>query len=298
MNSITPELRERLTKQLAQSWLKRETAKKNTASVAIATHEHYSGLLESRTHLLDITSEHAALAQAVSCKDPHVNKLITLVQGSYLPNPVVLKILADHSRRTGTIMSYSVFDMQRKEIFHMANVLETYYQPPIERLEKIKDWTYALNQIPLDSSQPVDEQLRIAAVKGTETHFSADSKTVYGCAVLTDGTIFYGGVYSSYDHRLNLHAEMVAALSAIASDKKNITQLCIVSNKFVHEVPHVCGCCRQFLAEISAKNNTPITILSYSWDGTQKFTIPLTTYLPYAFDSGGSIEEFENPSKL
>ena len=87
---------------------------------------------------------------------------------------------------------------------------------------------------------------------------------------------------------MNLHAEMVCALSAIAEGNTDITAIAIVSDKFVETVPHMCGCCRQFLAEISHKNNTPIKVYCLSLDGTKNYEILLSDYLPAYWDSGKS----------
>src|SRR3989344_5045922 len=82
---------------LNRSWLKRETTRFNSASCAITNNNvHFSGLMESRTHLLDVTSEHSAITLAVSRKDPLVKEVITLVDGEFEENPLVYKILGDH----------------------------------------------------------------------------------------------------------------------------------------------------------------------------------------------------------
>ncbi|MDO8660842.1 MAG: cytidine deaminase [Candidatus Woesearchaeota archaeon] len=285
---INQELLGLLNKTLACSWLKRDKTTFNSASVAVTEFGmYYSGLFESRTHLLDVTSEHAAIAIAISNKDSHITQIISVVEGAFLPNPLVIKVLADHVRRTGTALSYLVYDKQGKALFFLPDVLQTYYHPSIEILEKIKTWTPQSNCMPLDSTKSVEKQLHAYAIQGMETHFSSDSKTLYGAAVLANGKIFFAGVHSSFDKRLNLHAEMVATLSAFAQGCKKITHVCIVSTKFVTEVPQVCGCCRQFLAEIAEKNKTPIEITSYSQNG-KEFRINLAEYLPYAFASGDS----------
>jgi len=274
-----------LSKYLNRSWLKKDVTKFNTSSVAISEQkEYYSGLLESKTHLLDINSELAALSIAVSNKDPHIKEVISLVDGDFVLNPIVVKVLCDHVRRTGTNIMYRVYDLQGSELYSL-NVMDTYYKPSIEILEKIKYWSLRDNKIRVNYNLGLKEQLRECALKGMETHFSAGTKTLYGAAVLAGDYIYFGGVYSSFDHRMNLHAEMTAAVSAISDGNKEITAVGIISTKFVSDVAHVCGCCKQFLSEIMAKNEKEMKIYCFSFDGSKSLEMPLKDYFPFAWDS-------------
>jgi cytidine deaminase len=158
-------------------------------------------------------------------------------------------------------------------------------------LPQIKGWSKQENWMVLDAQKPLHDQLHQAAIRGMETHFSAGTKSRYGAAVLANNKIYFGGVYSSYDHRLNLHAEMVAAVAAIMDNNRDITHVAVVSNKFTEDVPHLCGCCRQFLAEIEEKTGKPITIMAFSLDGKKCFETKLDTYLPSSWSSGKALEE-------
>jgi len=280
-NKISSELK----KYLDRSWLKRDTSECNASSVAItSTNKYYSGLAESRTHLLDISSEQAALALAVAAKDAHVTEIVSMASSKLL-NPIVLKVLADHVRRTGTPMKYVVIDMEGNEL-KSINIQDLDYNPEVAVLEKIKTWQPEPNKKLLDKTRDLKEQLKECAEKGMLTHFSSSSKSCYGAAIIVDDTIYYGGVYSSFDHRMNLHAEMVAALSAFADGKKNISWIALMSTKFVEEAPQMCGCCRQFFSEIQEKTKTPINILTFSLDGKKVFKTTLTEYLPHLWRSG------------
>lgn len=277
---------------LGKSWLKRDETDFNSASVAVTENAlHASGLFESRTHLLDISSEHAALALAINRKDPHVTKIISVVQGKFTPNPIVLKVLADHYRRTGTDMRYEVYDPLGKLIFEQASAHETYYKPEIEVLEKIKSWNPRENFTEYTLTEPLEPQLKRAALLGMQTHFSSTSKTTYGAAVRAGNKIYFGGVHSSFDKRLNLHAEMVAAISAISDVNRKITDVAIMSNKFTDEVAHMCGCCRQFFSEIQEKNKTPITVHAFSYNGKESEKFSLSEYLPAKWYSGKKLED-------
>lgn len=276
---------------LAKSWLKRDTTRFNSASVAVTKNKyHASGLFESRTHLLDVTSEHAALALAINRKDPHVTKIVTVVEGKYLPNPLVIKIIADHHRRTGTDLKYEVYDKQGKMLYRQESAKNELYNPPVEILDTIKNWNPCENSIEFDNKKPVKQQLKKAALQGMQTHFSSNTKTKYGASVLAGDKIYFGGVHSSYDRRLNLHAEMVAAISAINDLNRQISHVALVSNKFRDEVPHMCGCCRQFYSEIQEKIKKPIKVFTFSYDGSKEFEMMLDDYLPAKWHSGRKLE--------
>jgi cytidine deaminase len=277
---------------LQRSWLKRDTTHFNSGSVAVTQNgEHASGLIESRTHLLDITSEQAAIALSVSRKDPHVRELITVVDGDFMLNPIVVKVLADHARRTGTRIAYRVYDKELKALYSSDDISTLFYSPQALVLDKIAGWKPRANWMPVDEKRPIAEQLRTAALRGMETHFSSNTKTTYGAAVLVDDRIYFGGVYSSFDHRMNIHSEMVAAIAAIMDGKRNIRQVGLVSNKFVKETPHLCGCCRQFFSEIQEKTGKKIKAVTFSYDGSRTFDIMLDDYLPASWHSGKSLEE-------
>ena len=274
---------------LARSWLKREKTDCNTGSVAITKdNAHASGIFESRTHLLDVTSEQSALALAVSRKDPKVSKVISVVEGEFLLNPIVVKVLGDHARRTGMPIAYEVYDTQEKRLFSCKDIA-AHYNPRSDVLPQIKGWQPGQNWLLIDAKKDVLTQLKDAAVRGMETHFSAGTNSRYGAAVKVGNKIYFGGVYSSYDHRLNLHAEMVAALAAIMDGHRAIEQVAIISNKFVSEVPHMCGCCRQFFSEVQEKTGKPISIAAFSFDGKQKFEAKLNEYLPSGWSSGKAL---------
>ncbi|PIN75678.1 hypothetical protein COV18_02415 [Candidatus Woesearchaeota archaeon CG10_big_fil_rev_8_21_14_0_10_37_12] len=280
------EIISKLKLHLDRSWLKHDKTSFNSASVAVTDNTlHYSGLVESRTHLLDVTSEHAVLALATAAKDPHIKEIVSMVQGNFELSPLIIKILADHTRRTGTPIKYTVFDIDGKELFTCDNASDLYYAPKTEILEKIKTWEPRKNKTTIDQSIPIEQQLRTYAEKGMQTHFSAGTKSLYGAAVIANGKIYYSGVYSSFDKRLNLHAEMVAAISAIMDGNREITHVGLISTKFEKEPCHMCGCCRQFFSEIQQKTGKEINIVAFSMNGKNS-QHRLSEYLPYGWHSG------------
>lgn len=269
-----------LRAQLSRSWLKKP-GEPNTASIAITPSGKYAaGIFQSRTHLLDVTSEHNALAQALSCKDPHVAHVVTLAPNQEPLNPLVIKILADHARRTGTPIHYTLCDDQGT-VCETHSTDEFSYQPK-PALLSFPDWTAEANKQP--ARDDIDAQLFALAKQGMETHFTSNTGTRYGAAVLAGDTIYYAGVYSSFDRRLNLHAEMSAALSAINDGNTAIVRVALVSSKFKTIPVPMCGCCRQFFAEIENATGQPITITFFALDGTSQ-TLSLSDALPWRWQS-------------
>jgi len=280
---IFKELKNTLDKSLLNNY----KTKFNSSSVAITENSKYfSWLMKSKTHLLDIGSEQGAIALAVANKDPLVKEVITMVKGNFEISPLTIKFLIDHVRRTGKNLSYQIIDDRGEELFNTKKIYGflPFYKPKIEVLEKIKDWEPRKNKIPYQKSKSIYDQLKKAAELGMETHFTSHSKSLYGASVLAEDLIYFGGVYSSFDHRLSLHSEMVATLSAIMDGKK-ISWVGLISNKFVKDIPQCCGACRQFLMEIQHQTKIPIRIVCFSFDGKNKFEMNLKDYLPYSWDS-------------
>ena len=151
-------------------------------------------------------------------------------------------------------------------------------------MEKIKFWSPRPNKIPYNPAKPISDQLRSAAKLGSETHFTSNTKTLYGSSVLSGKHIYFGGVYSCFDRRLSLHSEMVSCLSAIMDGNTNISNLGLISTKFVDSCPQCCGSCRQFLMEIQQKTKIPIKVHSFSFDEKNVFETKLDDYLPHSWN--------------
>src|SRR3989344_141878 len=276
------EIIEDLKLYLKKSFLKKDKASFNSSSAAITKNNiYYGGLIESNTNLLSITSEQASLSISVSCKDPNVNKIITVVDGEFIINLLVIKIIIDHIRRTGVNITYEIYDIDGNKLYECNNLSEYYnYRPKTEVMEKINNWKPIENGIEINSSEDIEEQLKKFAIKGMETHFSSDSKSLYGASLLAGNKIYFGGVYSSFEKRLNIHSEMLVTLLSIMDNNLEISKICLISNKFVDDIPHMCGCCRQFFSEVQSKINRKIEFISFSLDNSKKFKIMIDDYLP------------------
>ncbi|RMD57643.1 hypothetical protein D6825_03420 [Candidatus Woesearchaeota archaeon] len=277
---------------LKRSWLKRESTECNTASIAIAKNGlHASGKMESRTHLLDVTSEQAALAIATARGDPCVSEVITIAQGDWSLSILAIKIMVDHARRVGTRIAYSAYSVSGEKLFSCTDVSDLFYTPGEDIIENISSWNPEKNEKEIEIAENSTLELRAAAIRGSRFHFSSGTATKYGAAVEAEGKLYSAGAYSSYDRRLNLHAEMVAALCAIADGNKNITKVGIISNKFKKEPVQMCGCCRQFFSEIEKKTGRKITIIGFAYETDSSFETTLDKYLPGAWHSGDPLAQ-------
>ena len=250
-----------------------------TASVALTTNAHYlAPRIESYTSLITFPSEQSALAKAASWKDAHVHTVITLANAPFMPNPIVIKLLADHARRTGTKMKYEVVDEEGNILYQLADVESTYYHP-----ERVPIPFSGSPRPNYEMKTEDGQQLFEAAKKGMDAHFpSATKSTAYGAAVVAEDMVFFGGLYSSFDKQLSMHAEMVAVMCALA-EGKTISELALVSTKFEKAVPHCCGACRQLLSEVAMRQDQDITIHTYSLSG-EHFSASMKDYLPHTWD--------------
>lgn len=275
-----------LEKALRKSWL--ASGDFNSASAAITKSSvYYSGYFESKTHLFDISSEQGAIALAVSNKDPKIRKVITLVNGEFKLSPLVLKFFIDHIKRTGVNFSYEVASGSGETLFFSQNVRELlpFYSSETEFLKKTIKWKPRENKVLYNPLESIYEQLKWAAENGMETHFTMVNKgSLYGASVLAEDKIYFGGVYSSPDQRLGLHAEMVAVLSAIMGGSRKISMVALMSDKFTETPPQACGICRQLLMEIQQKTKNPIKVVCFSQKEKERFEIDLGNYLPYPWN--------------
>lgn len=289
----TKEEAKKLTSLLKRS-ITTKPKHKSSASIAYSkSGKHYYGILvESQTHLLNILPEYVALAQAALHKDYGVHRVLTLTRenkNEFSPSPLVIKFLMDHQSRTGGRIEYTVINNKNEELFSSNNLssMMPWYRSP----------NYLLNVEPETKPIKISEKsskkeilknpllLKEFAKKGTERFFpTSDSATRYGAAsLLTDGTIYYAGQYSSFDHRLNIHAEMNALIAPLLDNKKDIKALGIISTKFKDSPCNSCGSCRQFIYEISNKLNIEPIIYTFSLENDNYMKYSINDYLPSAW---------------
>ena len=231
-----------------------------------------AGAVASDTHLLDITSEQAALVLASGHADFAVRRIATITEteddASVSISPLVLKLLIDHERRTGVPITYSVYGMTGNVLFEATTprALCPYYEAPIVPLQKTRNGRPGQNSTRWEAAkETLQEALKKAALQGSERAFTThDAGSRYGASVATkSGMVYFGGQYSGFEKRIGLHAEMNALIAALMDGGKDITHIGVVSDKYPDSPCPLCGCCRQFIAELSQKYG--ITPLIYSF---------------------------------
>lgn len=243
-----------------------KTSGENFRSSSVAVSEsgknYFAGKVESDTHLLDFPSEQVALMMSVQQKDYGVSRVITLVESKTerenKVSPLVIKILIDHSIRTGKDMGYKVIDNIGNEIFSTKNVrdLIPFYRPDAVLLKRVSEAEVSPNFISTTYEETaVPSVLKTHAILGLGRDFPrAETGSSYGTSILTgNGKVFFSGQYSGFEKRLGIHSEMSAFLSAVMHGEKNIVALGLVSTKYENTPCEMCGCCRQFLAEMIEK---------------------------------------------
>lgn len=246
-----------------------------------------AGYVGSQTHLLDTPSELAALVRAVQHNDVHVEAVYTTVPDPSTPlSPLVVKLLIDHGARTGTPLRYYIRDISGKVLLESSDVRELlpWYPEPSTPLVSITGRVAdsATGRLDPASDLPTEMQLREWALKGRTRNFPTyDAASGYGAAILTNtGDIYYGGQYSTFDHRLGVHAEMGVLINAIMDGARDITHIGIVSSKFPDTPCSPCGCCLQFVSEISRKYDFSPIFCLFASENEQYVTYTTSELLP------------------
>lgn len=247
--------------------------------------------VDSDTNLLTISSEQTALLSAVAHHDYQIQELTTLVEQKedIIIDPITIKILVDYSARTETIISYRIIDREGTLLFSTKNVRELipFYIPTVRVLSKTRKATECVAQEVLDTSAPFTQQLKTFAQRGLLSSFTTnDTASGYGAAVATeDGKIYFTGQYSSTEKRSGVHAEMASVILSLMDNNKKIIALGLISTKYEDTPCEICGCCRQFLAEISTKYNLDISLYCFAknTDDIKQYT--LDELLPHQWSS-------------
>ena len=255
----------------------------NISSCAITrSGRRYTGAhIPSTTHMLDIPAELSALIRAVHHNDTDVVSVETIVDDlSISVSPLVLKILADHSARTGSAIHYTLCDKHGSILFETDDACAALsgYTPTPMTLTSLAMREYSEAKISASATHDdLETTLRNAALAGITRNFPTyDRASGYGAAVrTTDGNIYFGGQYSAFDHRLGVHAEMAVLTHALLDGAMGFTHIALASTKFKDSPASPCGCCRQFMAEVArATDSTPqIHLFASETDATAVYTL-------------------------
>ncbi len=260
-----------------------------SGSVAVSERgaRYAAGYVRSKTHVLDIPSEVAALVLAVHHGDPSIVHMETVMADSKEPiSPLVAKVLIDHTARTGKTISYRVTDPSGIEILNVpdAHELLPWYASPgvVSPSLSSREITSAKGVLDRNSGTSVEMQMRAFALAGRDRNFpTREGASGYGASVLTaEGTIYYGGQYSTFEHRLMVHAEMGVLLHALMDGARDITYIGIASSKHPDTPCSPCGPCRQFVAEFSSVYGFSPTFLLFASENEEFVAHTLDELLP------------------
>src|SRR3989344_4491433 len=130
-----------------------------STAVSESGQRYAAGRVASQTHLLDIPSELAALVRATHANDYRITEVYTLTEKFTSPPPIVLKILIDHSARTGVPIRYTISDASglRFEISDVHQALPT-YTSPLPLLTSLTMRPLSTSKRTLDASAKVETQ--------------------------------------------------------------------------------------------------------------------------------------------
>ncbi len=290
--SINPKERKRLLDALSLSVTKKNKKDNlgTTASIAysLSGRSYVGGIIESDTNLLHISSEQSALTCAMHHNDFKVNHVVTLFAQRDTPiSPITLKTLVDWGIRTREKIRYTVIDQKGKILFETGDVQKSlpFYHPAPITLSKVASTEISEPRTVLKRVTPM--LLKQYALEGLLRNFPTyDSASGYGAAIVTKkGEVYFGGQYSSLEKRTGLHAEMAVVAGALMSGLTDITHLGLVSSKFKDEPCTMCGCCRQFLAELSEKQGWKLKLLCFAKDTPDYRLMNITELLPEKWSS-------------
>jgi len=261
-----------------------------TSSIAYSPNGSYAaGSMASDTNSLNISSEQAALILSSLNTDYGVHTVVTLAPGDTVSvSPVILKIMVDHSIRTGVPLAYKIINSNGTVLFETENVskLLPFYTPERIIISRFATATPGQN-FEHKTSVLAPLELRSFAIKGLERNFPLyDSASGYGTALMTkSGKVYFGGQYSSPDKRLSLHSEVNTIMSAIMNGDSDISHIGIVSSKYTDTPCDMCGICRQFISEISSRFELSPTLYCFAKETPEYREYAIDQYLPSAWTS-------------
>jgi cytidine deaminase len=267
--------------------------KERSSSLAISKsgNQYLGALIGSDTNLMNVSSEQVALSISTASSDFPVTEIISMVESERTFNfsPIVLKVMVDYAIRTQEPLKYRVVNTSGSTLFQTDDVRTVFslYTPEPIVISKIKG-VYAPNYKNIEIAEAdMPDQLKEFALEGLNRNFPLyDSASSYGTAVYTgSGKVYFAGQYSSPDKRLNLHSEMVAILSALMGTNTDIKAIGIVSSKYPDTPCNMCGICRQFIAEISAKLKISPDLYCFSAEAPEFKKFKIEEYLPDSWSS-------------
>lgn len=286
---------EQLRRALELSIVKKNsTDRAGTIAYSRSGRSYRGSLIESDTHLLNISPEQVALCMSTQKRDYAVERVITMVEHApkdEAVSPINIKILIDYARRTGNTLAYTVLDAHGETFFETKNVRTVipFYQPPDIILDRVSTAPpIEENSAEVDLAQTdIVPILKKYAKCGLERNFPTyNSASGYATAVITkNGKVYYSGQYSSFEKRTNIHSEAAAILTAFMDGNRDITHMALISTKYKKEPCEICGFCRQFIFEMATRFGLDIKIFCFALENDFFTKYTIDAYLPNAWAS-------------
>lgn len=261
---------------------------RGSAIAVSSTGESYVGAqVDSDTNLLSFSPEQVALLLATQNQDYDITEIVAMQyspESGVLLSPITQKMIADFCRRTGSSIKYTLVDTEGKTIFSSDEVeaIDPLYQPQTNPLKRFSVSEPSVNWVDLEKPRVMDKGLmKGLALNGILRSFTtSDTASGYGASVRSGERIFFSGQYSSFEGRLNVHAEVAAVIASLMQGYKKIVRLAVTSSKHEHEPCYMCGSCIQFMTEISKKLGLDIAIESHASISDTSEVDSLTDLMP------------------
>lgn len=277
---------------LDRSIVKPNSTERSSSLAFTESGKKYLGVLvESDMNIVNITSEQTALTLSVLSRDFPIRQIITMYQGAnqFALSPLILKVLIDYQSRTQKPLAYTVIDPNGLVLFETKDARQVFplYDPPAINISQTKK-NFSTNKKSLKlRPKEIPQVLRKYALQGVKRNFPLyESASGYGAAIYTkSGEIYFGGQYSSPDKRLGLHSEMTVFLSTLMDNATDITHIGLVSTKYKDTPCNMCGACRQFISDMSAKFKFDAQLHCFAYETGKELVHTIDHYLPYAWTS-------------
>lgn len=278
-----------------KEWMGKSVLKKGPRTASFAKSEsgnlYFGAHVGSDTNLLDISAEQVALLRSVQNNDFGVKEVITMAEETEV-SPINIKVIVDYAIRVQRPIKYKILNANGTVFFETADVSKEvpFYKKEnvvLQRVTGAKEISGNKLAAGVKTEEEAVRELKKYASLAINRNFPTyDSASGYGSAVMTeDGFLYWSGQYSSFEKRTNIHSEMGAVISAIMDGRPKIAHLGVVSSKYPDSPVQMCGCCRQFLAEMAAKFEFEPKIYCFSKDTDEMDIFSLENYLPKLWSS-------------
>lgn len=272
------------------SIVKKDTSRASAVAISEEGNIYHGAQVDSDTNLLSISPEHVALLSAVQHLDYGVQEIVAMQRqpaNGELLSPLTLKTIVDFARRTSRPIRYTLLDYTGSKVFSSVNVvkeIDHLYQPEPVVLEKVRAAQVSPNYAEVGTGARDKIDIRQLSLAGIARSFTtSDDASSYGSVAVVDGRAYFSGQYSSFEGRLNIHAEMGAMLAAFMDGHTNVTDIGVVSTKHDKQVCKMCAVCIQFVSEMADRFDIDPKIHNYAFESPDEAVYQIEDYLPLSW---------------